>query len=180
MSLWLTRRALPSAYAALTRYEDPFFSNMSHCANAIRSAFVASAGRQMVSSTGSGSTDSISDTHGSTGRRIPEGKAATQIEPQDRRGIDWITQIILTVNRASILRDFAGLESPERICGPLPDQTRIRPYFWTESDSGVPSDSPPKLTGKKKLLESLPKPLIFNIFRQKKMDAGLILAPLPE
>ena len=42
------------------------------------------------------------------------------------------------------------------------------PYFWTESDSGVPSDSPPKLTGKKKLLESLPKPLIFNIFSAKK------------
>ena len=73
--------------------EDPFFSKMSHCANATWSAFVASAGRQMVSSAGSDSTDSISDTHGSTGRRIPEGKAATQIEPQDRRGIDWITQI---------------------------------------------------------------------------------------
>ena len=135
-----------------TLNEDPFFSNMSHCANAIRSAFGASAGRQMVSSAGSDSTDSISDTHGSTGRRIPEGKAATQIEPQDRRGIDWITQIF-QINRASILRDFAGLESPERICGPLPDQTRIRPYFWPESDSGVPSDSPPKLTGKKNYLK---------------------------
>jgi hypothetical protein len=70
------------------------------------SAFEASAGRQMVSSTGSDSTDSISDTHGSTGRRIPEGKAATQIEQQDRRGIDWmITQIFqiyqsLSGNRA--------------------------------------------------------------------------------
>ena len=41
------------------------------------------------------------------------------------------------------------------------------PYFWTESDSDMPSDSPPKLTGKKKLLESLPKPLIFNIFLEK-------------
>ena len=143
---------------------------MSHCANAHRFAFVASAGRQMrAGSTGSGSTDSISDTHGSTGRRIPEGKAATQIEPQDRRGIDWITQIS-QINRASILRDFAGLESPERICGPLPDQTRIRPYFWPESDSGVPSDSPPKLTGKRKLLESLPKPLIFIICRPKTTD----------
>ena len=151
----------------LARYEHPFFSNMSHCANAMWSAFEASAGRQMVSSTGSDSTDSISDTHGSTGRRIPEGKAATQIEPQDRHGIDWITQIS-QINRASILRDFAGLESPERICGPLPDQTRIRPYFWNESDSDVPSDSSPKLTGKKKLLESLPKPLIFNIFSAKK------------
>jgi hypothetical protein len=66
------------------------------------------------------------------------------------------------------LRDFAGLESLERICGPLPDQTRIRPYFWHENDPGVPSDSPPKLTGKRKLLESLPKPLIFNIFSAKK------------
>jgi hypothetical protein len=66
------------------------------------------------------------------------------------------------------LRDFAGLVSPERICGPLPDQTRIRPCFWNESDPGVPSDSPPKLTGKKTQLESLPKPLIFNIFSAKK------------
>ena len=49
------------------------------------------------------------------------------------------------------------------------------PYFWTESDSGVPSDYPPKLTGKRNLLESLPKPLIFNIFSAKEMDAGLIL-----
>ena len=73
------------------------------------------------------------------------------------------------------MRDFVGLESPERICGLIPNQTRIRPYFWTESDSGVPSDSPPKLTGKK-TLESLPKPLIFNIF-SKKMGAGLILTP---
>jgi hypothetical protein len=54
---------------------DPFFSNMSHCANAIRSAFVASAGRQMVSSAGSDSTDSISVTHGSTGRLIPGGRS---------------------------------------------------------------------------------------------------------
>jgi hypothetical protein len=65
------------------------------------------------------------------------------------------------------LRDFAGLESPERICGPIPNQTRIMPYFWPGGDSGVPSDSPPKLTGKKKLLESLPKPMIFNIFLKK-------------
>jgi hypothetical protein len=129
-------------------------------------------GRQMNPTKGGASRQSCtctdsSVTHGSTGRRIPEGKAATQIEPQDRHGIDWITQIS-QINRASILRDFAGLESPERICGPLPDQTRIRPYFWPESDSGVPSDSPPKLTGKRKLLESLPKPLIFNIFSAKK------------
>jgi hypothetical protein len=128
-------------------------------------------GRQMNPTKGGASRQSCtctdsSVTHGSTGRRIPEGKAATQIEPQDRHGIDWITQIS-QINRASILRDFAGLESPERICGPLPDQTRIRPYFWPESDSGVPSDSPPKLTGKRKLLESLPKPLIFNIFSAK-------------
>ena len=44
---------------------------------------------------------------------------------------------------------------------------------------GVPSDSPSKLTGKK-LLESLPKPLIFNSFFAEEMDAGFILAPLPE
>ena len=89
---------------------------------------------------------------------------------QDCRDIHWIDSDSLDFsgNRASILRDFAGLESPERICGPLPDQTRISPYFWPESDSGVPSDSPPKLTGKRKLLESLPKPLIFNIFSAKK------------
>ena len=43
------------------------------------------------------------------------------------------------------------------------------PYFWTESDSGVPSDSPPKLTGKKKLLESLPKP---RWFRANRYDAA--------
>jgi hypothetical protein len=67
------------------------------------------------------------------------------------------------------LREFAGLASPERICGLIPNQTRIMPYFWTESDSGVPSDSPPKLTGKRKLLESLPKPLIFNIFSVRKL-----------
>ena len=84
-------------------------------------------------------------------------QAATQIEPQDCRDIDG-SDSESPVKRASILRDFAGLESPERICGPLPDQTIIRPYFWHESDQGVPSDSPPKLT---KLLESLPKPTIF-------------------
>ena len=89
-------------------------------------------------------------------------QAATQIEPQDSRGIDWINSVF-SVNRSPNLRDFAGLESQERICGPLPDQTRIRPYFWNESDPGVPSDSPPKLTARKELLESLPKPLIFNI-----------------
>ena len=77
----------------LERYEHPFFSNMSHCANTLWPAFEASAGMQMVSSAGSDSTDSINVTHGSTGRRIPEGKAATQIELQDCRGIDWITQI---------------------------------------------------------------------------------------
>ena len=93
--LVVARRALPSAYMRhFTRYEDPFFSKMSHCANATRSAFVASAGRQMGSSAGSGyeSTNCISVTHGSTGRLMPEGKAATQIEPQDRRKIDGSTQ----------------------------------------------------------------------------------------
>ena len=48
---------------------------------------------------------------------------------------------------------FSGLESPERIGGPLPDQTRIRPYFWNESDSGVPSDLPPNLLPKKNYLK---------------------------
>ena len=82
-------------------------------------------------------------------------QAATQIEPQECRGIDLelIDRLRFLRNRASILRDFAGLESPERICGPLPDQTRIRPYFWNESDPGVPSDSPPKLTAKKNYLK---------------------------
>ena len=52
-------------------------------------------GRQMNPTKGGASRQSCictdsSVTHGSTGRRIPEGKAATQIEPQDRRGIDWI------------------------------------------------------------------------------------------
>ena len=122
-------------------------------------------------------TDS-SVTHGSTGRPIPEGRLQHRSNRKIADGIDWITQIS-QINRASILRDFAGLESPERICGPLPDQTRIRPYFWPESDSGVPSDSPPKLTGKRKLLESLPKPLDFNIFSAKKWCTS-ILAPLPE
>ena len=42
-------------------------------------------------------------------------------------------------NRASILRDFAGLESPERLCGPLPGQTIIMPCLWDESGLGAPS-----------------------------------------
>ena len=63
------------------------------------------------------------------------------------------------------------------------------PYFWTESDSGVPSDSPPKPTGKKELLESLPKPLIFNIFSAKngflatftgEVKSGVITPPSSE
>ena len=91
----------------LARYEHPFFSNMSHCANATWSTFEASAGRQIVTSTGSGSTDSISVNHSSTGRRIPEGKAATQIEPHDRRGIDWITQMF-QISQA-IGRRFRGI-----------------------------------------------------------------------
>ena len=68
-------------------------------------------------------------------------QAATQIEPQECHGIDLelIDRLRFVDIRASILRDFAGLESLERICGPLPDQTRIRLYFWNESDSGVPS-----------------------------------------
>ena len=64
---------------------------------------------------------------------------------------------------------FGGLESPERICGPLPDQARIRPYFRHEIDTGIPSsssNSPPKFTAKK-LYESDPEPLIFNIFFRK-------------
>ena len=95
----------------------------------------------------------------------------------------WWIWLRFLAGTCVILRDFAGLESPKRICGPLPDQTRIRPCFWNESDPGVPSDSPPKqakLTSKRKLLESLPKPLIFNILSYKKMDAGFILTPLPE
>ena len=88
-----------------TRYEDPFFSKMSHCANAIRSAFVASAGRQMVSSAGSGSesTNGISVTHGSTGRLIPGGRS----QRRSNYKVAVMDQLVtLTVNRASIFEGF--------------------------------------------------------------------------
>ena len=109
----------------------------------------------MVSSAGSGSEVNHLQWHHSRFDRAAHTRrqAATQIEPQDHRNIDGSTQYSQAIAQSCVdfqLRDFAGLESPERICGPLPDQTRIRPYFWNESDSGVPSESPPKLTGTKK------------------------------
>ena len=81
---------------------------MSHCANAIRSAFVASAGRQMVSSagtTGSEPINGISVTHGSTGRLIPGGRS--QRRSNYKVAVTLMDQlVILTVNRASILREL--------------------------------------------------------------------------
>ena len=79
---------------------------MSHCANAIRSAFVASAGRQMVSSAGSGSesTNGISVTHGSTGRLIPGGRSQRRSNCKVAVTLDQL--VTLKVNRASILREL--------------------------------------------------------------------------
>ena len=96
-----------------TRYEDPFFSKMSHCANAIRSAFVASAGRQMVSSAGSGSesTNGISVTHGSTGRLIPGGRSQRRSNCKVAVTLDQL--VTLTVNSGVYFEGIGGLESPE-------------------------------------------------------------------
>ena len=102
-------------------------------------------GRQMNPTKGGASRQSCtctdsSVTHGSTGRLIPGGRLQHRSN-HESRGIDL--ELIDRLKRASILRDSAGLESPERICGLIPDQTRIMPCFWHESDYGVPSDSPP-------------------------------------
>ena len=50
-------------------------------------------------------------THGSTGRLIPGGSLQHRSN-HESRGIDL--ELINRLKRASILRDFAGLESPER------------------------------------------------------------------
>ena len=100
-------RISASAHSALHTCGDPPLKGvalLSHCANATRPVFVALAGRQMVSSAGSGpeSINCISVTHGSTGRLMPGGKAATatHIEPQDRRNIGGSTQCLqATVRR---------------------------------------------------------------------------------
>ena len=79
---------------------------MSHCANATKSPLDASAGRQMVSSAGSGSesTNGISVTYGSTGRLIPGGRLQRRSNYKVAVTLDQL--VILTVNRASILREL--------------------------------------------------------------------------
>ena len=109
-----------------TRYEDPFFSKMSHCANASRSAFVASAGRQMVSSAGSGSesTNGISVTHGSTGRLIPGGRSQRRSNCKVAVTLDQL--VTLKVNRASILRELGDWKAQRMNlwATPRPDQNQ--------------------------------------------------------
>ena len=86
---------------------------MSHCANATKSPLDASAGRQMVSSAGSGSesTNGISVTHGSTGRLIPGGRSQRRSNYKIAVTLDQL--VTLTVNSGVYFEGIWGMESPE-------------------------------------------------------------------
>ena len=171
MSLWLPVVPTHPHIMHFTRNEDPFFSNMLHCANETRSAFVASADRQMgTGSAGSGSTDSISVTHGSTGRLIPGGRSQRRSNYKVAVTLDQL--VILTVIRASILRELGDwTESPENESvghsQTRPESGRI---FGMELTQASPQIYRQNLLPKKRI-NSQPKPMIFNILSQKWMQA---------
>ena len=87
--------------------------------------------------------------------------------------------VTLTVNSGVYFEGIGGLESPEN---ESVGHSQTRPESGRISGMKVTQASPQiyrQTYCQKKLLKSLPKPLIFNIFG-KKMDAGLILTSLPE
>ena len=71
--------------------------------------------------------------------------------PEAGRNADQTARSVTLIGSLRFLRQsvvdlegFCRTGKPRENLWPLPDQTKIRPYFWNEGDSGVPSDSPPK------------------------------------